>query len=320
MRYRKFGATDVELSIIGLGGHEYLPNGKSRGFNEPVDAHLAVVPGQIYPGFGGPRRKEIIKLAYDQGINFFDVTVDSEKEALGRNLKELPPPYEIFIQTRPEGMVYTYDEHNRQMADYALLKAEVQRGLKLLQRERLDILNIAFMQSALDHDPDYLAKIRHNVAELKREGLIRFASADTFSGQATYLAEIESGIFDSLFINFNFADNAAQQRVIPAAVEHGLGVNSREAFMKGALFAMGADVGLTDRDQLARLALKWNLAQPGVTTVVAGVHSSEMLLNNLTILDDLAWGDEDEALLAQIEKSETYTAYAQERRSRFLGE
>ncbi len=272
------------------------------------------------PALAAHDGRKIIKLAYDQGINFFDVTVDSEKEALGRNLKELPPPHEIFIQTRPEGMVYTYDEHNRQMADYALLKAEVQRGLKLLQRDRLDLLNIAFMQSALDNDPDYLAKIGHNVSELKREGLIRFASADTFSGQATYLTEIESGIFDSLFINFNFADNAALQRVIPAAVERGLGVNSREAFMKGALFAMGDDVGLTDRDQLARMALKWNLAQPGVTTVATGVHSREMLLNNLAILDDLAWNEEDEALLARLEKSETYAVYAQERRSRFLGE
>jgi aryl-alcohol dehydrogenase-like predicted oxidoreductase len=319
MQYRRLGNTDVELSIIGLGGHEYLPNGKSRGFNEPVDAHLAVKPGQIYPGFGGPRRKEIISLAYDHGINFFDVTVDSEKEALGRNLKELPPPHEIFIQTRPEGMVYTYDEHNRQMADYGLLKTEVQRGLKLLQRERLDILNIAFMQSALDNDPDYLAKIRYNVGELKREGLIRFASADTFSGEATYLTEIESGIFDTLFINFNFADDAANDRVLPAATKNGLGVNSREAFMKGALFAMGEEVGLTDRDQLARLALKWNLAQPGVTTVVTGVHSREQLLNGLSILDDLTSTNEEEDILVQLKKSETYATYARERRSRFRG-
>ena len=41
------------------------------------------------------------------------MTIDSEKEALGRNLKEVPPPYEIYIQTRPEGMGYGYDPNNQ---------------------------------------------------------------------------------------------------------------------------------------------------------------------------------------------------------------
>ena len=49
------------------------------------------------------------------------MTIDSEKEALGHNLKEVPPPYEIYIQTRPEGMGYGYDPNNQKMGDYALL-------------------------------------------------------------------------------------------------------------------------------------------------------------------------------------------------------
>jgi len=34
MIYKKFGKLDVDISIISLGGHEYLPTGASRGFNE----------------------------------------------------------------------------------------------------------------------------------------------------------------------------------------------------------------------------------------------------------------------------------------------
>ncbi len=63
------------------------------------------------------------------GINFLDVTIDSEKEALGRNLQEVRPPYEIFVQTRPAGMAYNYDPGNTKMADYSLLEAEVIRVL-----------------------------------------------------------------------------------------------------------------------------------------------------------------------------------------------
>ena len=46
MLYKKLGDTGVELSIIAMGGHEYLPNGKSRGFNE--DSRRAVTPGEIW--------------------------------------------------------------------------------------------------------------------------------------------------------------------------------------------------------------------------------------------------------------------------------
>ena len=57
-------------------------------------------------------------------------------------------------------MVYSYDEFNKKMAEYDLLKAEVQRTLKLLQRDHLDFLNVAFMRSALEHDPEYIEKIK----------------------------------------------------------------------------------------------------------------------------------------------------------------
>jgi len=202
MLYKTVKRIGVEISAIGLGGHEYLPNGRSRGFNE--DARLAVQPGYLFPGFGGEQRKSVLAAAYAHGINFYDVTIDSEKEALGRNLREVPPPYEVYVQTRPAGMVYSYDPYNAKMAQYDLLEAEVQRVLGLLQRERLDLLNVAFMASAIEHDPAYMIKIADNVARLKQKGLIRFASADTFSGEATYLRQIEQGCFDSLFINFNF--------------------------------------------------------------------------------------------------------------------
>ena len=215
MIYKKMYTASIKISILSMGGHEYLPDGRSRGFDE--NFNLAVKPGYVFEGFGQEKRKKILSLAFQNGINFFDVTQDSEKEALGRNLKEILPPYEIYIQTRPEGMVYTYDPYNQKMADYDLLKTEVQRSLKLLQREHLDFLNIAFMKFALDRDPEYLDKVKQNIGGLKKQGLIRFACADTFSGEYTYLKQIETECFDAVYINLNFADFGAKHKVFPAA-------------------------------------------------------------------------------------------------------
>jgi len=315
MRYKKLGRTGIEVSILSMGGHEYLPDGRSRGFNE--DFNLAVKPGYIFEGFGADRRKNNLSIAFEHGINLFDVTQDSEKEALGRNLKEIAPPYEIFIQTRPEGMVYTYDLYNRKMAQYELLKAEVQRSLKLLKRDRLDFLNIAFMQSALDHDPEYLDKIKDNVVHLKKEGLIRFVCADTFSGEYTYLSQIESDVFDAVYINFNFADYGAIRKVFPATTEKKLGVISREAFMKGQLFHMADEIGYSDRNKLAQIAVKWNLSHEAVTTVVVGTNNPEHLKKNLSVFDNFKLTDEDLNIIETIKISKIYQTYEKNKLSEF---
>ena len=316
MIYRRMGSTDIEVSIFAMGGHEYLPDGRSRGFNEDFD--LATKPGYIFEGFGQERRLKILSIAFQNGVNFFDVTQDSEKEALGRNLKEVSPPYEIYIQTRPESMVYTYDQFNKKMADYDLLKAEVQRGLRLLQRECLDFLNIAFMRSALDHDPEYLDKIKRNIWNLKKEGLIRFACADTFSGEYTYLKQIDAECFDAVYINFNFADYGATRKVFPAAKEKGLPVISREAFMKGELFKMGDAVGLKDRRKLAEIAIKWNLSHEAVTTVIVGTSNPDHLKKNLEVLKDLKLNSEDYETIEKIKSSSLYKSYEQKKKREFF--
>ena len=316
MIYRKLGRTGLEISAFSMGGHEYLPDGRSRGFNE--DFTLAIKPGYLFEGFGRERRRQILSIAFDNGINFFDVTQDSEKEALGRNLKEIPPPYEIYIQTRPESMVYTYDPYNRKMADYDLLKTEVQRILKLLQRDHLDFLNLAFMRQALDHDSQYLAKISFNVKALKKEGLIRFACADTFSGEYTYLKQIQADCFDALYLNFNFADCGARSQVFPAAKARNIPVITREAFMKGVLFKMADEVQLSDRSRLAAVGIKWNLAHEEVATVVVGTSNPQHLQSNLAALGHLELSEEECSIIERIKTSPTYKAYHDRKNKEFF--
>lgn len=317
MIYRSTPRVGIEISVIGLGGHEYLPDGRSRGFNE--DAKLAVTPGYLYEGFGQEKRRAVLAAAYEHGINFLDATIDSEKEALGRNLREMPPPYEVFVQTRPEGMVYSYDPHNARLARYNLLQAEVIRGLNLLGRTCLDFLNLGFLQGALDHDPDYLDKVADGVVRLKGEGLIRYACADTFSGEATYLRQIEQDCFDGIFINLNFADDGAVEKVLPAASERGMAVFAREALMKGALFRMGEEAGIVDRSALARMALKWVLSQEQVTAVMVGVDTPAQLAGNVSVLDDPEMTAEDLSIFDRLQETAAYRDYAARKREQFWG-
>ena len=316
MQYREMGKTGAKISVLSMGGHEYLPDKRSRGFNE--DLTKAVTPGHIFDGFGQDQRKRVLGTAFDHGINFFDVTMDSEKEALGRNLAEMPPPYPIYIQTRPEGFVYTYDEFNAKMARYDLLKAEAVRILGLLRRERIEFFNLAFMRSALRHDPEYLEKISDNVARLKQEGLVQFVCADTFSGEETYLRQIAAGCFDVVYINFNFGDCGALEKVFPAVTQAGMGVISREAFMKGALFHMAREAGITDTASLAKAALKWNMGIPEVNTVVYGTGNVDHLLSALSVVDDSRLTDEENELLKRIQDTAAFKEFKERKNREFF--
>jgi len=103
MIYKEIGNSGVKISVLSMGGHEYCP------MEGPGDLakSLSWLSSPVISLKDLARREggKVLSIAYQNGINFFDVTQDSEKEALGRNLKEMPPPYEIYIQTRPEGMV-----------------------------------------------------------------------------------------------------------------------------------------------------------------------------------------------------------------------
>lgn len=317
MLYKRLDGLDVFISLISMGGHEYLPSGLSRGFNE--DMQLAIKPGHIFEGFGQEARRQILRTAFDSGINFFDVTQDSEKEALGRNLQEVMPPYEIYIQTRPESFGYTYDRNNVKLATYDLLKAEVQRILKLIQRERVDFLNMPFMKAALDNDPDYVEKISDNIRGLKKEGLIRFAVADTFSGESTYLTQIDAGCFDAIYINFNFADFHPEEKVLAAAAAKGMGVFAREAFMKGELFRMAEEAGLPDTTGLAAAALRWVLGHDAVTTLTYGTGKPRNLLNALKVLKNATFTGEDAAILGKVRNTERFQRYESKKTREFFG-
>ncbi|MBT3602489.1 MAG: aldo/keto reductase, partial [Candidatus Latescibacteria bacterium] len=199
-------------------------------------------------------------------------------------------------------------------------KTEVQRILTLMQRDRIDFFNFPFLQSALDADPEYLDKIRHNITELKREGLIRFATADNFSGEQTYLSQINAECFDTLAMNFSFADNTACQTVLPIAQSQDMGIITREVFQKGRLFQMGEEADIADRSLLARIALKWNLSNLQVTTALVGADHTDHLQNTLAILDHIELTDEENEILEKLRNSPTYQSYSTERKNRFLGE
>ncbi|MEO8818613.1 MAG: aldo/keto reductase [Paralcaligenes sp.] len=294
--------SSTTISRIILGGHEYLRDGRSRAFNE--DMEKAITPGYLFPRFGGEQRLAVVERALRLGITTFDVTTDSEKEALGRNFIQLDVGSGLVVQTRPEGMVYGYDEFNRKLVEPGCLRDEVRRILDLMQRNCLDILNIGILSSAEAHDLNYIAKLADVVHELKSEGLIRCAAADTFSGANTYLSMIRSDAFETMNLNFNFANDAALEEVIPAARERGLRVVAREIFIKGALFGMAQEIGLEDKGLVARAAMKWVAGIEGIDALILGADNPNQLEEGVQAAMSAQLSAEEDQALSRLQGCE----------------
>ena len=88
--------------------------------------------------------------------------------------------------------------------------------------------------------------------------------------------------------------------------------------MKGALFQMGAEAGITDRSQLAAIGIKWNLSHEPVTTVVVGTNKPEHLKKNLEAVSDLELSDEEQEIIEKIKTSSLYKSYEDRKTKEFI--
>ena len=90
--------------------------------------------------------------------------------------------------------------------------------------------------------------------------------------------------------------------------------------MKGELFKMGAEVGLTDRARLAQAALRWVLAVPEVSCMVIGAAEPEHLEETLAVLNAPGLNAEDQTILERLRTSPLYQAFEAQRRREFVAE
>lgn len=286
-----------------MGGHEFAGSRHIKGFHD--DLWKSLTPGEIMPGFGGDARKAVMRTALENGVNFFEVTIDSEKEALGRNLQELGVSREVIVQTRPCGFVYTYDPGNRSFIDRDRLFAEVERICGLLRRPYIDILNVG-LDSGSFAEGNYFDRLGDNLQALKAAGLIRFAGCDTFSGGPAYEAMIATGLFDLLYLIYNPLNDFAEEKVFPMAAERGMGVLVKEAFLKGQILHAAEEMGV-ERARLgwaADIVLRWILRRPEISCVLVGTSNAKHLLANLQASGQPPLGEEERRFIAQLRASE----------------
>jgi aryl-alcohol dehydrogenase-like predicted oxidoreductase len=260
MNYRTLGTTGLQVSELGMGGLFVSKYGATR-----------------------DEARRAVRRALELGVNYVDTApgyLDSE-EVLGEALDGVPQPY--ILSTKLGGRPQPFNPQDKDA-----LRRSVEESLRLLHRDRIDILMI--------HEPDrpgqydwfsdhqrFHGPVCDLLDELKAEGIIRFTG---LGGTTAYELPhiIATGRYDVVLTAFNYSLlwREAEREVLPAAKRQGMGIIAGSPLQQGALARRYDD---EINIPLAELGLRFVLSNLDISTVLMGARAVEEVEANVRAVE-----------------------------------
>jgi len=311
---RRLGRTNIDVTELGLGCYMFTGD------------------------FGVPQAEAsaIMDAAFAAGINYADTAqmygYGEGEELLGRALARCPDR-QVHVSTKvgwlDRGIVkYLGDAAYK---DEDALMRTIKHSLWLLRRESIELMIV--------HEPNLAnwwgdglltgdAPVLNVLRELKSEGIVGAIGLGSWDCHNT-ADLIETGIYDVALLagGYTLVGQEARKRVIPAAKKHDVGVVIGGAFLQGllatiqrerltALLATRTFEGRLDEPTINRLlavydlcdqtglaitemALRYIIADPDISTVIAGAQTVGQLHENV---EAVSKGPLSADLLAEIEQ------------------
>lgn len=298
MKYRSFGRLGWEVAEIGFGGWA------------------------IGGGWGGQSDEDSIAAlhrALDLGCNFIDTAQgygDGRSERIiAQVLKERGGNQRVYVATKippaPGNWPPSPYDDIEERYSAAYLRERLERSLRELRTECIDVLQLHTWTRAWNRNPTALATLR----QFKQEGKILAIGVSTPEhDQDSVLDLIRGGWVDSVQLIYNIFEQEAQAELLPAAAEYQVAIIVRVALDEGALTgkltpqtvfgegdfrrryfagdrlqrtidrveAIRATVGSREPD-LATAALKFALKPASVSTVISGIRNTRHAEMNLGV-------------------------------------
>jgi len=315
MKYRILGKLGWRVSEIGFGGWAL---------------------GGL--GWGGQRDEDSVaalQQALDLGCNFIDTAQGygngHSEQVVGKFLKahkgeRVYVATKIPVKSPGEWPPSPYDDIEvRYPKSYVRECVEV--SLRNLRTDCLDLLQLHTWTRAWNRNPVALEVLR----ELRREGKLRGIGISTPEQDQNSVVDLmRRGWLDSVQVIYNIFEQEPQAELLPAALEHNVGVIVRVAFDEGALtgkftkqtkfapdefrndyFAgdrlartirrvakIKSAIGMAEPD-VATAALKFALKPSAISTVIPGMRNARQVQLNCSVSDQPPLSDELELKLRQ---------------------
>ena len=263
---RRFGATDMQVTVLGFGGAEI-------GFQKTAQDTVA----------------QLLNSALDAGLNVIDTAecyADSEA-LIGRAVSGRRREFYLFTKA---GHAKGWGRDDWRPAG---IQKSIERSLERLRTDAVDLVQLHSCSEGVLRRGDAITALE----TARQRGLTRYIGYSGDGAAARYA--VETGRFDTLQISVSIADQTALDAVLPAARERGLGViakrpvanvawRSRSRPPAGAyhraywerLRALDYPFLAQPLDEAVATALRFTLSVPGVHTAIAGSSKPERWAQN----------------------------------------
>ena len=311
MKYRTLGKTGIKVSEIGFGAWSIGD-----------------------PRWGNQDEKESIRAlnkAIDNGVNLIDTAQEygRSEQIIGEFLKKRKENIYIVTKIPPIPGIWPpspYDNIEDRFPD-VYIKEKVEKSLKMLNTEKIDILLLHTWTRAWNRNPTPLEVLNR----LKKEGKINFFGISTPEQDQNSVIDImKDGMVDVIELIFNIFEQEPIAELLPVAKEYKIGTIGRVPFDEGSLtgkytkktvFACGdfrndyfkgdkllktieridkikeeiKDTGFT----LPQISLKFILRQKSINTVIPGMRKNYQVEENIKVSD---LPNPPEALIERLQK------------------
>ncbi len=273
---RRFGATDMQVTVLGFGGAEI-------GFQKTEQSTVA----------------RLLNSALDAGLNVIDTAecYAGSEEAIGAAVSGRRKEFYLFTKVghvdgwgKPEGW------------EAAGIERSIERSLKRLKTDCVDLVQLHSCGRDVLEKGECITALE----KAKKAGKTRYIGYSGDSGAALYA--IECGRFDSLQTSISIADQQAIDLTLPKAKAKNMGVIAKRPIANAAWrfdeqpkegnsveyykrlskldydFAKGANRQNEGPEGTAGIALRFTLAVPGVHVAIVGTTKPERWKSNADLL------------------------------------
>lgn len=277
MEYATLGRTGAKVSRLGFGG---------------AVLGLTNYLGPFDPDDAGDRERifEGVAAALAGGVNYFDTAAaygdGASERILGEALHGVTDSagVPLFISTKVHPGRYSDD-----------VRTSLEASLKRLRRDRIDLIQIhGDTISAADAD-QFLAPggMAEQMLALRDEGLIGYLGFTTEDNNASVYRLIESDLFDTIQLCYNFCfqhpyDSVRPFGTILAAEERGMGVLTMRTATSGAFQRWIQTVNPANTFDYTPALIQYVLSNPYVDVALVGMRDADVVRQNLELIDDVA--------------------------------
>lgn len=271
MEKRRFGKTDMDVSVLGFGGSEIGYENASR---ETV--------------------AELLNSALDAGLNVVDTAecYHNSEELIGQAVSHRRKDFYLFTKC---GHPHGYGER----ADWSKpsILESIQRSLRRLKTDKVDLVQLHSCSDAELKKGEAIDALQ----TARERGYTRYIGYSGDSHAARFA--VETGAFDTLQTSVNMADQEAIELTLPIACEKHMGVIAKRPIANAAwktghrpidsyhheywerLRKLKYSFLDHDLEKAVSIALRFTLSIPGVHAAIVGTKNPDRWRQNAKFLD-----------------------------------